>query len=64
MAPPAVEHHPQQELDVLELEDRIQTQVQQEVDKTARVLPASRCAIQTELGEEDENLRELGDLRQ
>jgi ATP-dependent Lon protease len=55
-----------QELDVLELEDRIQTQVQQEVDKTQReyYLREQMRAIQTELGEEDENLRELGDLRQ
>ena len=55
-----------QELDVLELEDRIQTQVQQEVDKTQReyYLREQMRAIQTELGEEDENQRELGDLRQ
>ena len=45
-----------QELDVLELEDRIQTQVQSEVDKTQReyYLREQMRAIQTELGEGDE----------
>ena len=46
-----------QELDVLELEDRIQTQVQQEVDKTQReyFLREQMRAIQTELGEGDDD---------
>jgi len=54
------------ELDVLELESRIQTQVQQEVDKTQReyYLREQMRAIQTELGEEDETKREIGDLRE
>jgi ATP-dependent Lon protease len=54
-----------QELDVLELEDRIQTQVQQEVDKTQReyYLREQMRAIQTELGEGDESQREVGELR-
>ena len=44
-----------QELDVLELEDRIQNQVQQEVDKSQReyYLREQMRAIQTELGEVD-----------
>jgi ATP-dependent Lon protease len=55
-----------QELDVLELESRIQSQVQQEVDKSQReyYLREQMRAIQTELGEEDEAKRELGELRE
>ena len=50
-----------QELDVLELEDRIQNQVQQEVDKSQReyFLREQMRAIQTELGEDDETQREI-----
>ncbi len=55
-----------QELDVLELEDRIQNQVQQEVDKSQReyYLREQMRAIQTELGEVDEVERELAELRE
>jgi ATP-dependent Lon protease len=55
-----------QELDVLELESRIQSQVQQEVDKSQReyYLREQMRAIQTELGEEDEAKRELAELRE
>lgn len=55
-----------QELDVLELEDRIQTQVQQEVDKSQReyYLREQMRAIQTELGEGDEAQHEIAELRQ
>ncbi len=55
-----------QELDVLELEDRIQNQVQQEVDKSQReyYLREQMRAIQTELGEVDEEQRELVELRE
>ncbi len=54
-----------QEVDVLELESRIQTQVQQEVDKSQReyYLREQMRAIQTELGEEDEAKREVSELR-
>jgi ATP-dependent Lon protease len=54
-----------QELDVLELESRIQTQVQQEVDKSQReyYLREQMRAIQTELGEEDDAKREITELR-
>ena len=54
-----------QELDVLELEDRIQNQVQQEVDKSQReyYLREQMRAIQTELGEGDETQRELANSR-
>ncbi len=53
-----------QELDVLELEDRIQTQVQQEVDKSQReyFLREQMRAIQTELGENDDVQHELARL--
>jgi ATP-dependent Lon protease len=53
------------ELDVLELENRIQTQVQQEVDKSQReyYLREQMRAIQTELGEEDDAKREIAELR-
>jgi ATP-dependent Lon protease len=55
-----------QELDVLELEDRIQSQVQQEVDKSQRefYLREQMRAIQTELGEADEAQREVLELRE
>ena len=55
-----------QELDVLELENRIQNQVQQEVDKSQReyYLREQMRAIQTELGEEDESQVEIGELRE
>jgi ATP-dependent Lon protease len=55
-----------QELDVLELEDRIQNQVQQEVDKSQReyYLREQMRAIQTELGEADDVERELTELRE
>jgi ATP-dependent Lon protease len=55
-----------QELDVLELENRIQTQVQQELDKSQReyYLREQMRAIQTELGEEDEAKREIAELRE
>ena len=55
-----------QELDVLELEDRIQNQVQQEVDKSQReyYLREQMRAIQTELGEVDETQRELAELKE
>jgi ATP-dependent Lon protease len=54
-----------QELDVLELEDRIQNQVQQELDKSQReyYLREQMRAIQNELGEEDENQRDIRELK-
>jgi ATP-dependent Lon protease len=53
------------QLDVLELEDRIQLQVQNEVDKGQRevFLREQMRAIQTELGESDANLQEVNSLR-
>jgi len=55
-----------QELDVLELEDRIHTQVQQEVDKSQReyFLREQMRVIQTELGESDETIRDATQLRE
>ncbi|MCX6028215.1 MAG: endopeptidase La [Chloroflexi bacterium] len=55
-----------QELDVLELESRIQTQVQQEMDKSQReyYLREQLRAIQTELGEDDDTKREVKELRE
>ncbi len=55
-----------QELDVLELEDRIQTKVQQELDKSQReyYLREQMRAIQNELGEEDETQRDVRQLRE
>ncbi len=55
-----------QELDVLELEDRIQTQVQQELDKSQReyYLREQMRAIQNELGEEDEVKRDVRELQE
>jgi len=55
-----------QELDVLELEDRIHAQVQQEVDKSQReyFLRQQMKAIQTELEEIDGQFQELNELRE
>lgn len=55
-----------QELDVLELESRIHTQVQKEVDRNQRefFLREQMKAIQRELGQEDPIQRELGELRE
>jgi ATP-dependent Lon protease len=54
-----------QELDVLELESRIQNQVQKEVDRSQRefFLREQLKAIQRELGQEDPQQRELAELR-
>lgn len=54
------------ELDILELENKIHTQVQQEVDKTQReyFLREQMKAIQTELGEADPITREIEELRE
>jgi ATP-dependent Lon protease len=54
------------ELDVLELEDRIQSQVQNEVDKSQReiFLREQMRAIQAELGEGDSNAQEVLLLRE
>jgi ATP-dependent Lon protease len=54
-----------QELDVLELESRIHTQVQKEVDKSQRefFLREQMKAIQRELGQEDPIQREIIELR-
>ncbi len=54
------------ELDILELEDHIHSQVQQEVDKTQReyFLREQLKAIQRELGEGDPTQRENLDLRE
>ncbi len=53
------------ELDVLELEDRIQTQVQQEVDKSQRdfFLREQIRVMQNELGENDGIAGEIAELR-
>ncbi len=55
-----------QELDVLELESRIHTQVQKEVDRSQRefFLREQMKAIQRELGQEDPFQRELLELRE
>jgi ATP-dependent Lon protease len=55
-----------QELDVLQLEDEIQTRVQSEVDRSQRefYLREQMKAIQTELGEGDIWSREIAELRQ
>ena len=55
-----------QELDVLQLEDEIQTRVQSEVDRSQRefYLREQMKAIQTELGEGDIWSRELVDLKE
>jgi len=54
------------ELDVLELESRIHSQVQQEVDKSQReyFLREQMRVIQTELGEGDPQTREIAELQQ
>jgi ATP-dependent Lon protease len=54
-----------QELDVLELESRIQTQVQQEVDRSQRefFLREQLKVIQRELGQDDPAQREINQLR-
>jgi ATP-dependent Lon protease len=54
------------ELDVLELEDQIQSQVQEEVDKSQReyFLREQMKAIQSELGEMDPLLQEIAQLRE
>ncbi len=54
-----------QELDVLQLESRIQDQVQQEVDKGQRefFLREQMRVIQSELGEMDTQLAEINELR-
>jgi ATP-dependent Lon protease len=54
------------ELDVLELEDKIHSQVQQELDKTQReyFLREQMKAIQTELGEGDVYTQEVNGLRE
>jgi len=54
------------ELDILELENKIQDQVQQEVDKTQReyFLREQIKAIQTELGEADPFTRDIHELRE
>ena len=53
------------ELDVLELENRIQSQVQQEIDRSQReyFLREQMRAIQNELGEGDPVMQEMNDLR-
>jgi len=53
------------ELDVLELEDRIHSQVQQEVDRSQReyFLREQMRVIQNELGEGDPHLQEVAELR-
>jgi ATP-dependent Lon protease len=54
------------EVDVLELENRIHTRIQEEVDKSQReyFLREQMKAIQTELGEIDSGLREIEQLRE
>ena len=54
------------ELDVLELEDHIQSQVQQELDKTQReyFLREQMKVIQSELGEDDIYTQEVNELRE
>jgi ATP-dependent Lon protease len=54
------------ELDVLELENQIHSQVQQEVDKSQReyFLREQMKAIQTELGETDTHTQEIKELRE
>ncbi len=55
-----------QELDVLELQDRIHAQVQEEVDKSQReyYLREQMRVIQSELGETDLQTREINELRE
>jgi ATP-dependent Lon protease len=54
------------ELDVLELEDRIHSQVQQEVDRSQReyFLREQMRVIQSELGEGDIHTQQINELRQ
>ncbi len=54
------------QLDVLEIEDRIQSQVQREVDRSQRefYLREQIKAIQTELGEGDLQQQEINELRE
>jgi len=54
------------ELDILELQNRIHSQVQQEVDKGQReyFLREQMRAIQKELGESDPSARDVADLQQ
>jgi len=54
------------ELDVLELENRIHSQVQEEVDKSQReyFLREQMRVIQSELGEMDSQAQEINELRQ
>ncbi len=54
------------ELDVLELENRIQDQVQKEVDRSQRefFLREQMRAIQTELGEVDVQIAEVRELEE
>jgi len=54
------------ELDLLELEDKIQAQVQQEMDRSQReyYLREQMRAIQTELGETDTFTQEINELRE
>ena len=61
-----INHLLAEELDVLELEDEIQTRVQSEVDRSQReyYLREQMKAIQTELGEGDIWTREINELRQ
>lgn len=58
--------HLAQELDVLELESRIQSKVQEEVDKTQReyFLREQMKVIQGELGEMDGQTQEINELRE
>lgn len=60
-----INHLLAEELDVLELEDEIQTRVQSEVDRSQReyYLREQMKAIQTELGEGDIWQREIAELR-
>lgn len=60
-----INHLLAEELDVLELEDEIQTQVQSEVDRSQReyYLREQMKAIQTELGDGDSWQREIQELR-
>jgi len=54
------------ELDVLELENRIQQQVQEEMDRSQReyFLREQMRVIQSELGEADEQTRDINELRE
>jgi ATP-dependent Lon protease len=54
------------EVDVLELQNKIHSKVQEEVDKSQReyYLREQMRAIQTELGESDPQAREVNDLRE